>query len=130
MKNWRTWILPAMAVIAGTAAYFAVSSLSAAQPYKGTEQSGDAPDFQLTDQHGSTIRLSDFRGKIVVLTFMDTECTDTCPLTAYHFRQAYQLLESKESNQVVFMGINVNAQAGEVEHLQEITEGWHLDEIP
>jgi protein SCO1/2 len=100
------------------------------QPYEGTELAGPAPDFQLTDQNGTSIKLSDFRGKAVVLTFMDTECTDTCPLTAYHFREAYRQLESNEQEQVVFMGVNVNVEAGGVDRIGEITDGWHLNEIP
>jgi cytochrome oxidase Cu insertion factor (SCO1/SenC/PrrC family) len=130
MNNPRNWIITAAVIIAGTAAYFFVSSLAATQPYKGTELTGAAPGFQLTNQHGSTIKLSDFRGKVVVLTFMDTECTDTCPLTAYHFRQAYQQLEANERERVVFIGVNVNVDAGEVDNVEEITEGWHLDKIP
>ncbi len=130
MNNWRIWILLATVVTAGTAVYFFVSSLTAAQPYEGSELAGPAPDFQLTDQHGSRIKLSDFRGKAVVLTFIDTECTDTCPLTAYHFRQAYQQLKANEREQVVFIGINVNLDASEVADVNEITQGWHLDEIP
>jgi peroxiredoxin len=29
-----------------------------------------APDFELEDLHGISIRLSDFRGKLVVLSFL------------------------------------------------------------
>ncbi|HLE90462.1 MAG TPA: SCO family protein, partial [Anaerolineales bacterium] len=98
--------------------------------YEGTELTGEAPDFQLTDQHGSVIQLSDSRGKVIVLTFMDSKCTDTCPLTAFHFRQAYQQLNSDESGQVVFMGVNVNVEANQVADVYQITQAWRLDEIP
>src|SRR5207247_863305 len=40
-----------------------------------------APDFALTDQDGRSIRLSQFHGKLVLLTFFYTNCTDVCPLT-------------------------------------------------
>jgi cytochrome oxidase Cu insertion factor (SCO1/SenC/PrrC family) len=130
MNKWRIWILLAAVAIAGATVYFFASSLTAAQPYEGSELADPASDFQLTDQHGAQIKLSDFRDKVVVLTFMDTECRDTCPLTAYHFREAYQQLESNERDRVVFIGINVNVDAGGVDHIEEITEGWRLDEMP
>jgi protein SCO1/2 len=40
------------------------------------------PDFSLVDQTGAPIRLSQFRGKVVALTFMYTKC----PLPDYCFR--------------------------------------------
>ena len=33
------------------------------------EEGKPAPDFELQDDHGDTVRLSDFRGKRVVLYF-------------------------------------------------------------
>jgi protein SCO1/2 len=40
------------------------------------------PDFAMTTQDGRTLRLSDLRGKVVVLTFIYTRCPlpDFCPL--------------------------------------------------
>ena len=35
-----------------------------------------APGFTLTDQDGRVLPLSAFRGKVVVLEFMDPHCTD------------------------------------------------------
>lgn len=128
-KYWRIGLVFAVSTIAGLLIYFFPLSFNDTQPYEGTELAGEAPDFQLIDQRGSDIKLSDFRGKAVVLTFMDTKCADTCPLTAFHFRQAYQQLGSDEKEQVVFIGVNVNVDASEVEDVDQITQGWHLDEI-
>jgi protein SCO1/2 len=44
--------------------------------------SGPAPDFALPDQAGHIVRLSAQRGKIVLLTFLYTNCPDVCPLIA------------------------------------------------
>jgi len=41
-----------------------------------------APDFRLQDADGRIVRLSDFRGKVVVLHFIYTRCPDLCPLHA------------------------------------------------
>ncbi|MEA2385586.1 MAG: hypothetical protein QOH72_5557, partial [Solirubrobacteraceae bacterium] len=45
-------------------------------------------DFRLRDQDGRTVSLRQFRGRVVVLTFMYTTCRDTCPLTATQIRGA------------------------------------------
>lgn len=51
-------------------------------------QSGELmPDFELVDQDGKKIRLKDFRGKAVVLTFIYTRCPlpNFCPLMSKNF---------------------------------------------
>jgi protein SCO1 len=45
-------------------------------------------DFRLRDQDGRAVSLRDYRGSVVVLTFMYTTCRDTCPLTATQIRGA------------------------------------------
>jgi cytochrome oxidase Cu insertion factor (SCO1/SenC/PrrC family) len=39
-----------------------------------TSERAVAPDFSLQDIHGKSFRLSDFRGRVVVLEFMSTTC--------------------------------------------------------
>ena len=39
-----------------------------------------APEFALFDAHGRVFRLADFRGKVVILNFVYTNCPDICPL--------------------------------------------------
>jgi protein SCO1/2 len=45
-------------------------------------------DFTLHDQDGRRVALSDFRGQVVVLTFLYSTCQDTCPVTATQIRGA------------------------------------------
>jgi protein SCO1/2 len=45
-------------------------------------------DFRLRDQDGRAVSLRDYRGDVVVLTFLYTTCRDTCPLTATQIRGA------------------------------------------
>jgi protein SCO1/2 len=41
-----------------------------------------APDFALRDQAGRLVRLSDDRGRYVVVTFLYVHCKDVCPIIA------------------------------------------------
>ena len=52
--------------------------------FLGTVIPGDtrAQDFALRDQNGRLIRLSGQRGRIVLIAFLYTHCTDVCPLIA------------------------------------------------
>ena len=45
-------------------------------------------DFVLHDQDGKRVRLSDYRGQVVVVTFLYSTCQDTCPVTASQIRGA------------------------------------------
>ena len=130
MKHWRLGLISVLTIIAGALTYFILSSSDNTQTYEGTEMSGEAPDFSLTDQNGSVIDLFEFRGKVVVLTFMDSKCQDTCPLTAAQLRQAYRQFDRNEANQVAFIGINVNNETNTIADVYEITKTWRLEEIP
>ncbi len=129
MKNWRILLILTWVIVGGAMIYFFQVSVSKTQSYEGTELSGEAADFQLTDHNGSAVKLSDFRGKVVVLTFMDSKCVDTCPLTAVHFREVYRQLNPNEAKQVVFLGVNMNLEENTVFDVLESTRAWHLDEI-
>jgi protein SCO1 len=48
-----------------------------------------APDFALTDEEGRRIRMSDFRGRPAVVTFLYTNCRDTCPGQAQVIKGAF-----------------------------------------
>ena len=39
-----------------------------------------APDFALRDTRGNTVRLSDYRGRVVLMAFVFTSCPGVCPL--------------------------------------------------
>jgi protein SCO1/2 len=47
-----------------------------------------APDFDLRDENGDRLRMRDLRGKTVIVTFLYSNCRDTCPATAQQIRGA------------------------------------------
>jgi protein SCO1/2 len=50
------------------------------------------PDFTLSDQSGREYSLSQFRGKVVLVTFIYTHCPDVCPLITANLNQALREL--------------------------------------
>ena len=75
-----------------------------------------APDFKLRNQFGQPMSLSQFRGKVVMLAFEDSECTTVCPLTTQSMLQAKQLLGAA-SSQVQLLGVDANPDAVSVENV-------------
>jgi peroxiredoxin Q/BCP len=53
-----------------------------------------APDFTLTDKDGSTVSLTDFRGKKVILYFYPAASTPGCTAQACDFRDSMASLQS------------------------------------
>jgi cytochrome oxidase Cu insertion factor (SCO1/SenC/PrrC family) len=66
-----------------------------------------APPFTLTDQRGQPVSLSQLRGHVVALTFLDPVCTSDCPLIAQEFRQTDQRLGS-QARDVDFVAVVAN----------------------
>ncbi len=62
-----------------------------------------APDFSLADENGDLRRLSDYRGKVVVLYFYPKDDTPGCTTEACGFRDQY---EDYERAGVVVIGIS------------------------
>lgn len=73
----------------------------------GSSGGAPAPNFTLTDQHGQSVSLAQFRGKSVVLSFTDDQCTDICTLLAQDVRTADRDLGAARRN-VVFLSVNAN----------------------
>jgi protein SCO1/2 len=84
------------------------SACASPSPLKGTDLGKTpAPDFKLTDQTGKLVSLADFRGKVVVLTFLYTHCPDECPLIASKLATASGRL-GKTMSQTAFVAISVD----------------------
>ncbi|MBD3883559.1 thioredoxin-dependent thiol peroxidase [Phormidium tenue FACHB-886] len=64
-----------------------------------------APDFSLPDADGNVVKLSDLRGKRVVLYFYPRDNTPGCTKEACGFRDAYA---DYQANDVVVLGISTD----------------------
>ena len=102
---------------AGNAAMHGGSGMqAAANPALDTGSSlggQPAPDIRLENQFGQRMALSQFRGKAVVLAFVDSECTTVCPLTTVSMLEARELLGAAGSG-VQLLGVDANPKATSV----------------
>jgi len=89
-----------------------------------------APNFKLEDQNGQNVSLSQFRGKVVVLTFLYTHCPDACPIITEKLHQAYTLL-GPDAAHVAILAVTVDperdtlAQVRAYSAEKDMLQKWH-----
>lgn len=66
-------------------------------------------DFELTDQNGKPVKLSDFRGRPVLLAFGFTQCPDVCPLTLADFKAVKRELGA-DAERVAFVLVSIDPE--------------------
>ena len=67
-----------------------------------------APDFTLSDQNDSSVRLSDFKGQWIVLYFYPKDNTPGCTREACSFRDNWSILKKKGA---VVLGVSGDSVA-------------------
>jgi peroxiredoxin Q/BCP len=73
---------------------------------------GDAaPEFEAVTDEGKTVKLSDYRGKRVVLYFYPKDDTPGCTTQACGFRDNYPLIEEKNA---IVLGVSPDDQKSHV----------------
>ncbi len=66
-----------------------------------------APDFSLSDQHGLPFHMADAKGKVVVISFIYTHCTDLCPFITMKLKSAQNLL-GKDADKAIFVAVTTD----------------------
>jgi protein SCO1 len=77
--------------------------------FKGVDVTGQGygGDFRLTGSDGESRTVSDFAGKVLVLTFGFTHCPDVCPTSLAALAQAMRELgEDRRRVQVAFVSVD------------------------
>ena len=65
-----------------------------------------APDFTLTNQNSQEVKLSDFRGEVVVLNFFYSRCPDICGEENYRLQGMWQQLNVDSRKDLDFISIS------------------------
>jgi cytochrome oxidase Cu insertion factor (SCO1/SenC/PrrC family) len=81
---------------------------TAAAPPVATWRPGErrAPGFRLADATGAPISLRQFRGRPVIVTFLDPVCHSLCPLEASELNRALASLPAAKRPAVVSVSVN------------------------
>lgn len=78
--------------------------------YRGSETPGNIrlPAFTLDEWNGVRVDSRRLRGKVVVVTFLETKCTEACPLIADHIDLALARLDAHERRRVYALAISTH----------------------
>ena len=82
------------------------------------EEGKTAPDFELTSDTGERVKLSDLRGKPVVLYFYPKDDTPGCTTQACGIRDAYGEFQQRG---VVVLGVSSDDEASHVKFREKYT---------
>jgi protein SCO1/2 len=85
---------------------------------------GPAPAFTLTSQDGAAVSLASFRGKVVALTFIYTECPDICPLLTQKMAQVQDELGADFGKKIAFVSITLDPAHDTPEILKDYAQFW------
>jgi protein SCO1/2 len=69
-----------------------------------------ASEFILTDQDSRRFDSAQLRGKVVVLNFIFTTCTDVCPLFTANLTQLQRKLNGRFANDIFFVSITTDPE--------------------
>jgi protein SCO1/2 len=123
-------ILIGAVLVLGIGVVILIHSLTNVQPgYRGVSIDPPQPasDFTLQSDQGE-IRLSDFRGKVVLLYFGYTYCPDVCPTTLAKISQALNNL-GKDASKVQTVFISVDPERDTPQILGKYSRAFYPDFI-
>jgi protein SCO1/2 len=86
-----------------------------------------APHFSLTNQDGQQVGLHDYHGKVVVLDFIYTSCTTTCPLLTATFKAVQDGLGADLGKSAALVSITVDPATDTPQVLKAFGEKWGAD---
>jgi protein SCO1/2 len=125
MKTPRSFLVN---LLVGVSVLVAVLPLSAQVP-------SAAPGFTLINQNGDTIRLNQFRGRLVLLNFIYTHCVDICPITTAKLAQIQTELKKRGwfGTKVILLSVTFDPRRDTPGILKEYAKkfkvdhaGWHF----
>lgn len=125
----RIRLIRALAVTGILAALGAGYAVTRLQPpsFHGTDlgPSPVARDFTLEAADRGPIRLSDYRGRVVLLFFGYTSCPDVCPVTMAKLRQVVERLGERRSDVQVIL-VTVDPAVDTPTKLREYVQNFDL----
>lgn len=86
------------------------SSSAPADRFRGSEPPGGIAlsDFTLRHHDGRPVRSADLRGRVTVLTFLDSQCTESCPVIAWAVARTLDALTQDERGDVRAVAITTD----------------------
>jgi protein SCO1 len=107
----------------------AISETNSEILLEGLKDFGAVPDFTFTERSGREVSLADFKGKVWVVQFFYTHCTDICPLTVPQMGLLHleYLSDPDFRSAVRFVSITVDPERDTPQALSKYAEHFSAD---
>ena len=112
--------------------FVVLASLMLAQPHRAEPEAQEqalpkiapAPEFALISQDGAPVKLADYRGKVVAVTFIFTLCAYTCPVLTPMMSFVQDQLGANFGEKIHFVSITVDPERDTPEVLKEYAQAF------
>jgi protein SCO1 len=103
-------IAGALPLVLALAGLFILRDADASPAYRGSRPPSGvkAADFRLRSYTGREVAMSRLRDKVLVLTFLDAQCKESCPLIAATAPRALAGLDAQDRRNVAFVAISTD----------------------
>ena len=116
------WAIWGTAALVGLGAGIGLLVLRSSGPAASTSMVGGAattwpagkqkaPVFSLLDQNGKAVSLADYRGRPLIVTFLDPLCRNYCPVEASRLNDVVRSLPAGSRPTIVAVSVNVFGNA-------------------
>lgn len=141
----RRWALPGLAVVLFLAAATSIvlivgrrhatvsdqqaGSIVTPPPFSWPAGRRPAPEFVLRDQDGRPVSVAEYRGRPLIVTFVDPLCRNLCPLEAKLLNDVVAAMPASRRPAILAVSVDVYADARanlvQDEHKWELVPQWH-----
>jgi protein SCO1/2 len=83
-----------------------------------------APPVRLRDQHGRAVSLAELRGRVLLVTFMDSHCTTECPVEGHQLAVVQRTFPPRSRPEIVVVSVNPADTPRSVRRFARL-RGWH-----
>jgi len=112
MTRWVVIAVVGVLLLAGAvaAAVLLLGSETGRDPYRGSTppEAIRLPEFAIPDSSGAVVSSRDLESKVVLVTFLDSQCTEACPIIASQIARALDNLETEERAAVAPLAISTD----------------------
>lgn len=85
------------------------------------------PEFKLTNQDGQPVTLSDFKGRVTLVTAVYSTCTTTCPMMLKKIREVLDQLSPAERADLAVVAFSLSPEVDTRELRTMITKAYGFD---
>ena len=123
----RKWLSTVLALLVAALLLTACGSAVSEDDFNGTVLTNPdvAPEFDLVNQFDRPVTLDDFADRVVVLTFLYTNCPDVCPIVTTQLRDT-QVALGPDVEDVAFVAVSTDPERDTVSAAHEYLGKWGL----